>query len=178
VNRERQDALDGLGLAAAFVISGVLCLTYAPQYFDATTTQLQWWRIAAVALACLAFVGATSELQKLRPEGTVEHWGDIGVGGMIAAIAAGLSAVASRLSSPWAGLLKGAVAVFTLLAMYGTCRGLARLIGDDAERAARRARRESLGRGGRAVELLIQVLSLATAVVGLVAAVGARGAGS
>jgi hypothetical protein len=161
--------LGGMAVAGWLAVSGALCLV-SPNYLGITGAWRSVFFWLAVVLGALGAAGALMELEKFRKQ---EGWAYLGTAAvfLVPALALFLVDRYRDLGSPWKGLSRSSVLVLCAIGSGLILYGISYFAEPDSEVRERRKAAARKGEGLRSIEIaVISLLNLATAVIGLFAA--------
>lgn len=151
------DRFTGLGIGLGLTLFAILCVSLLPEYFNAQGGWRVAWSITGGLFGLIGVVGSLIELAKHVELPGME---DLSVVVVFAALAGVLHIAQSNLEGAWSVAVRILVVVSVLIVVVGGGITTARIV----DGLASRPRPTRRGRG-------VAVLSVATAVLGLVTAI-------
>lgn len=165
------DPFEGLGIAGG-LMAGAGLLVWAPNFLDSVGASRTLWRIAAIVVGSIGFVGGLVEVSRLRVVRGGGSLADFGVAIFLTCIAAVLYwlQAAFSLGGPLLGAIKAAFLVVVFLTAVTFFFAAGRHLGKIVRDPARRERNATEVRERRA-RLVAELLGLLTALISLTAAI-------
>ena len=167
---ERSEEVPGGAVAVFFFLAAGL-FALSPWYFGAVGTARTAWYTAVSILGLIGFLGALTELAQMSGGGGyLRRFGLVIVAGVLT-LFAGIPPLVWSIPAPWDVLLKIVALLFALVTVLGLSMESGRWYSSEARRIRLERVKPARNLGDTLLTIALAVLSLATSVVGLVAAV-------